>query len=659
MFNQVLGSPPFQNMREGLHNTEAATITIAASEHTPARRVRMASHSHRILIYTTCYNVLDGVTLTIRKIEQEILAAGHCVCILTTTSGDPNNTHIDGQHPNRSVLFLDNSVEIPFINDPNNPAHSYHVGFSLSAKVKSAIDLFEPSLVHITCPDVTCLHLIQYARDKELPLMGTYHSNIPEYMEHYPGIGWVKFALGAFFRHEYNFLQHLYVPTPYIRQHLVEAWNMDQVTELGIWGRGIDLERFSPVHRSLKWRRALGIKDSTVVVCWAGRLVAEKRPDIFAHVVKELYARRVDFCAVVIGAGPGEDEILALPNTKFLGWLNGDDLKVAYASSDVFLFPSAVETFGNVTLEAAASGLPLVVEAGCSGHLVNHGVNGYACSGADKQGWLTGTLALVQDAELRKRYSEASRKHSLKFEKGAVVRKMLNIYSTVTDEFYCDFGGRHANRDQIFQKKEGSFVGGNHPRPFLLMLVEYFFMVLFQVLWYFAGGFTRFQNLMASRLPPAPLRVVPRKVATLKGTQLEVPLLLDTDAQLSTQAANAAASTFLSATTATSITKSRKASSAAVVSPSIFCWSCTVSHVLSKCITRMFVYQFRLESNVRNAVRVCCSPSQWSVALSTRKRKDSSLPVDSFASVDSEEFVGLVQSGDFCHRVRRSPVSSV
>jgi hypothetical protein len=81
--------------------------------------------------------------------------------------------------------------------------------------------------------------------------------------------------------------------------------------------------------------------------------------------------------------------------------------------------------------------------------------------------------------------------------------------------------------------------------------------------------------------------------------------------------------------------------------------------VLSKCITRMFVYQFRLESNVRNAVRVCCSPSQWSVALSTRKRKDSSLPVDSFASVDSEEFVGLVQSGDFCHRVRRSPVSSV
>ena len=169
------------------------------------------------------------VTLTIRKIEQEILAAGHCVCILTTTSGDPVNTHLDGQHPNRSVLFLDNSVEIPFINDPTTPALSYHVGFSLSNKVKQEIEVFEPSIIHITCPDVTCLHLIQYARNKELPLMGTYHSNIPEYMEHYPGIGWVKFALGAFFRHEYNFLQHLYVPTPYIRQHLVESWNLHQV----------------------------------------------------------------------------------------------------------------------------------------------------------------------------------------------------------------------------------------------------------------------------------------------------------------------------------------------------------------------------------------------------------------------------------------------
>lgn len=627
----------------------------------PGIKFTVLSKNKRFLTFSS--NSCCSVTLTIRKIEQEILTAGHSVCILTTTSGDPQNTHLDGLHPNRRVLFLDNSVEIPFINDPNNPALSYHVGFSLSNQVKRSIEAFEPSLVHITCPDVTALHLIQYARQKELPLMGTYHSNIPEYMEHYPGIGWVKFALGAFFRHEYNFLQHLYVPTPYIRQHLIDSWDMHQVTKLDIWGRGIDLERFSPQHRSLKWRRSLGIDDSTVVVCWVGRLVAEKRPDIFAYVVKELAARRIDFCAVVIGAGPGEEEILALPKTKFLGWLSGDSLKVAYASSDVFLFPSAVETFGNVTLEAAASGLPLVVEAGCSGHLVNHGVNGFACSGADKQGWLMGTLALVQDAVMRKNYSEASREHAMKFEKGVVVRRMLNNYSTVTDEFFCDYGGRHANRDRIFMKKEGSFRGGNHPRPFMLMLVEYFFMVLFHVLWYFAGGFSRFQSFLVSRLPPSPGILMAQKGGPIPAvTKKPTPRVLSKEDPRVTPdsiAATSAAASMLSATTAKTITASLQASSNASAPSSIFCWSFTVSHVLAKSITSMFVYQFRIESNVRNRVAFCCSPSLWTATLSTRKRKDSSLPSDAFSSGDSEDSLELVRPVDFCQRVRRSPVAAV
>ena len=152
---------------------------------------------------------VHSVTLTIRKIEQEILAQGHSVCILTTKSGNMQNTHMDGEHPNRSVIFLDNSIPLPFLVDPHHPENTYHMGFSLSKGVKARIEAFEPTLVHVTVPDCTCLHLIQYARDKELPLMGTYHSNIPEYMAHYPGLGWLKHILANFFRHEYNFLQAL------------------------------------------------------------------------------------------------------------------------------------------------------------------------------------------------------------------------------------------------------------------------------------------------------------------------------------------------------------------------------------------------------------------------------------------------------------------
>ena len=163
---------------------------------------------------------IHRVTLTIRKIEQEILAAGHHVCILTTKSGSMSNTNMDGEHPHRQVIFLDNSVALPFTEDPKNPELQYFLGFSLSNKVKDQIAYFEPSLIHITAPDCTCLHLIQYAREREIPIMGTYHSNIPEYMTHYRGLGWLKPILAAFFRHQYNFLQALYVPTPFIHRYL-------------------------------------------------------------------------------------------------------------------------------------------------------------------------------------------------------------------------------------------------------------------------------------------------------------------------------------------------------------------------------------------------------------------------------------------------------
>merc|ERR1712226_479962 len=121
----------------------------------------------------------------------------------------------------------------------------------------------------------------------------------------------------------------------------------------------------------------------------------EKRPDIFCKVIRKLHQRKIPFKALVVGKGPVEEEVKGLPNTVFAGWMSGDDLSTAYASCDVFLFPSAVETFGNVTLEAASSGLPLVVESGCSGHLVNHGVNGFACLDGNVDAYFDGTLCLL------------------------------------------------------------------------------------------------------------------------------------------------------------------------------------------------------------------------------------------------------------------------
>ena len=455
-----------------------------------------------------------------RKIEQALLDNGHHVCILTTTSGAAKHTHMNGEHMNRRVIFIDDAIPLAHTYDPHNEDNMYSMGFALSNNVKRQIEEFDPSLVHITVPDCTCLHLIDYARRKELPLMGTYHSNIPEYLKHYPGLGFLKPIIEGFFRHQYNFLQALYVPTPFIQKQLIKNLRMDCVTNLGVWGRGIDLSRFSRSHRSQKFRAQFGFKEDDVVLLWVGRLVTEKRPDIFVEVVRRLHKKKVPFRALVVGAGPAEDMMKSLPNTVFAGWMNGDDLATAYASSDVFLFPSAVETFGNVSLEAAASSLPVVLEEGCGGHLVRHGVSGFACNEHDVDAFFNSVLCLVMDDKRREEMGEEGRKLSENFDKETVCGKMIDNYSTITDEFYNEYDGRHANRDAIYLEKEHSFVSGNRTRPIPIVFAELACTLLFIVVYRLTVVFFYLRERMVFARPaPAGYSSAPR-------SESEVPVIV-------------------------------------------------------------------------------------------------------------------------------------
>jgi len=600
-----------------------------------------------MLILTSIFSLYASVVLTIRKIEQEILAAGHHVCILTTKSGDSRNTHMDGEHPNRSVIFLDNSIPIPFLHDPNNPESSYQLGFALSKTVKQRIAEFEPSLIHITVPDCTCLHLIQYAREKEIPLMGTYHSNIPDYMSHYPGLGWLKHILAAFFRHQYNFLQTLYVPTPYIHKYLTETFQMDKVTKLGVWGRGIDLERFSPKHRSMEFRERMGFSEHDVVVMWCGRLVPEKRPDIFCKVVRRLHERKIPFKALVVGQGPVEEEVKNLPNMVFAGWMSGDELATAYASCDVFLFPSAVETFGNVTLEAAASGLPLVVEAGCSGHLVNHGINGFACQDNDVDAYFDGTLCLVVDDTRRKAMSEEGRKFSMNFDKREVCRKMLDNYSTVTDDFFFVHGGHHANRDRQYQN-EHSFVGGNRPRPAFLILVEFLFVFLFLSMYHVASLFVCVKNLVvpsrnatqqaestsAPAVTTADIPPTPRQLSLDAHLRCIEEVHVGHESDLETQDSRIKTVIVVPIKddddTASTTSLSDDSSSNARQSGAKSCCPTpqqpNISHALAIGFVKLLQLQFRIESQLRSLASDSLSSSHWTIMK--RKRKNSSMGAD-------------------------------
>lgn len=207
-----------------------------------------------------------------------------------------------------------------------------------------------------------------------------------------------------------------------------EEWGYGAATELKEWGRGVDMNIFSPERRSQAFRSSKGISEEDIAVLWVSRIVPEKRPDIWLAVVKRLQDEGLPVKPVVVGSGTFEKYLSKLNNVTCCGWLSGASLGEVYASADVLLFPSDVETFGNVTLEALASGCPAVVEAKCGEHLVENGVNGLTCPAGDFEAFYQATRRIVVDVRLRNQMKVTAREKSWKYERNIILQQMAENY---------------------------------------------------------------------------------------------------------------------------------------------------------------------------------------------------------------------------------------
>jgi len=347
----------------------------------------------------------------------------------------------------------------------------YEIGKTLSDENKRQIAKFNPSVIHVTVPDLVNLEILDYAKEHNIPLMATWHSNYIEYMDYYEA-QWIKQILLQWMRHTYSFVPRLLVPTKFIKESLSnEYYQLDKCTKIGIWGRGVDTNKFSPSFRTEAARAVLGFKPTDVVVLFVGRLVKEKHCDIYIDVMNQLSSQRSNVRGLVVGEGEYKKRMGAIPNTKTTGWLKDDSLSTAYAICDVFLFPSGSETFGNVTLEACASGLPIVVEEGCSSHLVSSEFpNGFTVKRNDKKRFYEVTLELCDDKQMRQRYGENSRKFiQTKYECQDVIDEMRKIYEEE------EAIGAYINSCE--DDNEANFPWGRVPVPFVLWCMEWFFWI--------------------------------------------------------------------------------------------------------------------------------------------------------------------------------------
>jgi phosphatidylinositol alpha 1,6-mannosyltransferase len=328
-----------------------------------------------------------------------------------------------------SPILPDYPVEgfygVPSVPLPFNP--DYRVALCTARSIRRILKPIRPDVIHMHSPCPLGLASVRYARQEGIPVVATYHTHFPTYMPYY-GLDFIINPMWRYIRWLYSQCDAVIVPSKTTLRELEFAG----VPNLVHIPHGVNTEGFSPKHRSVEWRRSIGA-DGRLILAFAGRLVWEKNLMALVEASKLIQDKdAVKF--VFIGDGPALSKMKELmPEAHFTGFLKDEQLRVAYASSDIFVFPSLTETFGNVTVEAMASGLPaLCARAGGACDFVQSGVNGLLVDpGQGGQGFAEKIQYLLNHPELRQQYSHAAVLSAQRYRWESTVDRYLKLYPEV------------------------------------------------------------------------------------------------------------------------------------------------------------------------------------------------------------------------------------
>ena len=286
------------------------------------------------------------------------------------------------------------------------------------------LDEFQPDLIHLFSPAMMCMSGMIAGRKRHIPVVANYQTDLPGYANQHYGFKFIAPVLKKWLRFIHNRSHATLVPSNYTRvqnQH-------DGYRRMKIWKRGVDLDRFNPKNKRQEWReRLLNGRDPNALLCiYVGRLAPEKRIDLLLEV-----AKTPNVALTIIGDGASRRELEALfvgTDTHFTGYLFGEDLSYAFASTDVFLFPGCNETFGQVVQEAMAAGLPpVIVNQGGITDLVADGVNGFICE-EDAQSFVSAIEILRDKPDLREKMSIRSRQLAEQYPWHCIMNQLEDYY---------------------------------------------------------------------------------------------------------------------------------------------------------------------------------------------------------------------------------------
>jgi glycosyltransferase involved in cell wall biosynthesis len=380
----------------------------------------------RIALFSGNYNYTrDGANQALNRLVGSLLAGGARVRVYSPTVAEPDFA------PTGDLVGLPN---VPM---PVKGRGEYRMPTHLGADVRRDLESFAPDIVHLSSPDPAAHAALRWARARGLPVLASVHTRFETYPRYY-NMAFLEPLIVKGLKRFYNRCDALVAPS---QSMIDELRAMGMHERIGLWSRGVDRTIFSAARRDLEWRRSIGLAEDDVAIVFLGRLVMEKGLDVFAETIAQLQSRSVPHKVLVIGDGPARGWFEAnLPGGIFAGFRTGEGLGQALASGDVFFNPSVTETFGNVTLEAMASGLP-VVAAGATGSasLVAEGVTGrlVAPSGnmlSDARAFAHALAPYCTDPGLRAAHGAAGETRACEYSWDAINKVVADTYVALVSE---------------------------------------------------------------------------------------------------------------------------------------------------------------------------------------------------------------------------------
>jgi len=384
----------------------------------------------RVALFSGNYNyVRDGANQALNRLSGYLQNRGAKVRIYSPKSKTP-------AFPSTGKV-----VGVPAMPFPGRG--EYRLPLGIPPKVQRDLKEFGANIFHISSPEFLGHRAVTLARKWDIPVVASVHTRFETYFRYY-NMAWIEPAVEAIIRRLYRRCDAIFAPSESMAQMLREQ---RMSYDIGIWSRGVETDIFSPAKRDMAWRRSLGIQDDEPVICFIGRVVMEKGLDVFAESIDALHRRGVHAKVLVIGEGPAREwfETRLGRDAIFIGFQRGDDLARAIASSDMLLNPSVTETFGNVTLEAMACGLPVIAaRATGSLSLVEDNVTGRLIRPGANEQFAAAIKLYCEDLDARAAAGAAGRAVSERYSWDAVNGALVDGYLRIIR--HRELGGHPINR---------------------------------------------------------------------------------------------------------------------------------------------------------------------------------------------------------------------